>query len=148
MLSLKSGIGKRSPFELDFWGEEIDENDVNSFLRTIGATTPGLHSFATSPITLTPPEPTGANLTDGETSCLVNALAQQKVALTENHEATQDLMRAVGTLTVAINGMGNSVRSRETAAARKTHNKKMKRYKLCITEFLNSRKTVRHPGIH
>ena len=123
ILSAKSGIGKRSPFELDFGGEEIDENNLNSFLRTVGANTP-THSLMTSPITLTPPEPTGANLTDGDTNVLVKALAQHTVALAENHQATQDLMRSMGTLTAAIDGMGNRMRSRDTTAARETHNKK------------------------
>ena len=134
MLSAKSGIGKRSPFELDFGGEEIDENNLNSLLRTVGANTPN-HSLVTSPITLTPPEPTGANLTNGDTNALANALAQHTVALAGNHQATQDLMRSVGTLTAAMDGKGNRMRSRDTTAARKTHNKKMKRYKLCITDF-------------
>ena len=100
-------------------GEEFDENTFNSFLRTIGANTPNLHSLATSPITLIPPEPTGANLTDGDTNALVNALAQHTVALAGNHQATQDLMRLVVTLTAAIDGMGNRMRSRVTTAARK-----------------------------
>ena len=78
----------------------------------------------TSPITLTPPEPTGVNLTDGDTNALVKVLAQHMVALAENHQATQDLMRSMGTLTAAIDGMGNRMRSRDTTAAKKLTTKK------------------------
>ena len=72
-----------------------------------------------TPIPLTPPEPTDANQTNGDTNAFVNALERHMVALAQNHQATQDLMRSVGALTKAIDGMGNRMRSRNTTAARK-----------------------------
>ena len=93
---------RKSPhFELDngvVFGEESNENDFNSWLRTNGNNTPS-HSLMT-PLPLTPPEPTGGNLTEGDANALVNALAQHTIALTGSHQATQDLMRSGGALTV------------------------------------------------
>ena len=138
MLSFKSGIGKSPHFELDdgvVFGEESNENNFNSWLRTDGNNTPS-HSLMTplpltppeptggnltktSPITLTPPEPTDWNLTKGNANALASALAQHTVALTGSHQATQDLMRSVGALTAAIKGMENRMRSRNITATRK-----------------------------
>ena len=123
MLSFKSGIGKSPHFELDngvVFGEESNENNFNSWLRTDGNNTPS-HSLMT-PIPLTPPEPTDANQTNGNTNAFVNALERHMVALAQNHQATQDLMRSVGALTEAINGMGN--RMLRHHGCQKTHNNK------------------------
>ena len=143
MLSFKSGIGKSPHFELDngvVFGEESNENNFNSWLRTDGNNTPshslmtplplsppeptGGNMTVTSPMTLTPPDPTGGNLNERDANALASALAQHTEALTGSHQAIQDLMRSVGALTAAIKGMENRMKSRNTTATRKTHNKK------------------------
>ena len=96
MLSFKS-IGK-SPFELDnrvVFGEEANENifnsclgtDVNPHLLSLPELTSG-NMTVTSPMTFTPPDPTGGNLNGRDANDLASALAQHAEALTSNNQAT------------------------------------------------------------
>ena len=132
MLSFNS-IGK-SPFELNdstVFGEEADENYFNSCSRTdvnpLLLSPPeltGENMTVTSPMTFTPPDPTGGNLNGRDANDLASALAQHAEAPRSSHQATQDLMQSVGDLTAAIKGIENRMKSRNTTANIKTHNKK------------------------
>ena len=73
----------------------------------------------TSPMTFTPPDPTGGNLNGRDANDLASALVQHTEALIGSHQATQDLMRSVGDLTAVIKGMENRIKSRNTTATRK-----------------------------
>ena len=131
----------KTPFSLqltnnDVFGEAVGENyNNNNFKNEIPH------------LSLTPPEQQdeGGSWTPNgvDHNAFASALMQQKEVLDSCKEVNQSLLNSVAELTAAVKELGKA----KSTVNKRSHSKKIKRYKEYVLSFLNPERTKKQPDV-